>query len=113
MSTPVKFGCAALGAAIALAATAPAVAQEALTPLRTEAPAAPAAVTSYRHELGVVLRLLGRVEEALPHARDAHAERSARLGAEHRDTRASRLLLARVEGDAALEAELVAAGAAE
>jgi tetratricopeptide (TPR) repeat protein len=65
------------------------------------------------HALGVILRLLGRHEEALPHTRQAYEERRSRLGDAHRDTRKSRLSLARLEGDVEVERELVEAGVVE
>ncbi len=71
-------------------------------------------VLSYsRHSLGVILRLLGRPEEALPYARAAFEERRSRLGDAHRETRQSRLSLARLEGDTEVERELVEAGVEE
>jgi tetratricopeptide (TPR) repeat protein len=66
-----------------------------------------------RHTLGVLLRLLGKPQEALPFARKAYEERRKRLTESHRETRESRLSLARLEGDAEVEAELVAAGVVE
>ncbi len=65
------------------------------------------------HSLGVILRMLGRPEEALPYARKAYEERRSRLGDAHREARESRLSLARLEGDVEVERELAEAGVVE
>ena len=65
------------------------------------------------HELGVLFRLLGALKRALPFAAAAFEGRLRLQGAEHRNTLASQLSLARLLGDAALAADLTARGVAE
>jgi tetratricopeptide (TPR) repeat protein len=65
------------------------------------------------HELGVVLRLLGAPARALPHALAAHETFLRIQGAASRLTLSSQLSLALLQGDAALQQRLRAAGALE
>ena len=65
------------------------------------------------HELGVLLRLLHRTEEALPYARAACEGRLRLQGSESRLTLASQLSLASLEGDAAVVKTISDAGIRE
>jgi tetratricopeptide (TPR) repeat protein len=65
------------------------------------------------HEMGVLLRLVGAPQRALPHALAAYQGRLHAMGATSRSTLTSQLSLARLQGDSVLAAAIESRGVKE